>query len=67
MLILSTSSTCIETTVSIKTGGFIALGTDCGFNFVTRTARSIYWFGVISEVINVDGTDFSLSIPGVVI
>ena len=67
MLLLSTSSTSIETTVSMKTGFFVALGTDYGFIFVTRTARSIYWSGVISEVINVDGTDFSLNIPGVVI
>lgn len=51
----------------MKTGFFVALETDYGFNFVMRTARSIYWSGVISEVINVDGTDFSLYIPGVVV
>ena len=51
----------------MKTGFFVALETDYGFSFVMRTARSIYWSGVISEVINVDGTDFSLNIAGDVI
>ena len=51
----------------MKTGFFAARETDYRFIFVTRTARSIYWFGVISEVSNVDGTDFSLNIPGVFI